>query len=521
MSDSRYDCIVIGAGHNGLTCAAYLARAGRSVLVLEAGESVGGAARTREFAPGFHVSACAHLLHLMPPSLARELALPRHGLRMAAERMSTVALAPAGEVLRIDAEAGRSPRELSSSDADSYLRYHARLQRLARALRPILESPPPRLGTTDWRDRLALLRLAARVRLLGRTDMRELLRIGGMCVQDLLDEHFESELLKGALALDAVLGTNSGPRSPGTVFTLLYRMAAGGAAGDSLSQPTGGLGSLCDALASAAGEAGAAIRREAPVKRVLVRDDRAVGVTLESGEHLEAACVISSADPRTTFLGLLGAEHLDAGFVRRLAHLRTQGMAAKLHLALDRAPSFRGLGPQAPAGRLVLAPSPAAIERAFSHAKYGEFSAAPVLEIVLPTVADPALAPPGKHVLSAVVQYAPYRLASGWESGRQRFLDVILATLETHAPGLRESVLAAELLTPADIEAQFRISGGHWHHTELALDQFFMVRPLAGAAQYRAPVGGLYLCGAGCHPGGGVMGIAGRNAARQILREAA
>jgi phytoene dehydrogenase-like protein len=522
LSAPRHDCIVIGAGHNGLTCAAYLARAGRSVLVLEAAEQVGGAAATREFAPGFRVSACAHLLHLMPPSLPHELGLARHGLRLAAERMPTIALSPGAAALRIEAGAERAPEGLSGSDAASYLRYGARMQRLARALQPVLASAPPRLGSGDWRDRLALLALGARIRLLGRTDMRELLRIGGMCVQDLLDEHFESELLKGALAFDAVLGTNFGPRSPGTVFTLLYRMAAAGAGGGSLAQPVGGLGSLCDALARAAGEAGAVIRTGAAVKRVIVREDSAAGVILESGERLESRCVISSADPRTTFLGLLGAEHLDAGFVRRLTHLRTQGMTAKLHLALDRAPGFRGAVARPPAGRLVSAPSLQAIERAFNHAKYGEFSAAPVLEIVLPTAVDPGLAPAGRHVLSAVVQYAPYRLAAGWEGGgKQRFLDLILATLESHAPGLRESVLAAELLTPADIEAQFRISGGHWHHAELALDQFFMARPVAGAAQYRAPVGGLYLCGAGCHPGGGVMGLAGRNAARRILKEAA
>jgi phytoene dehydrogenase-like protein len=521
LSAARYDCIVIGAGHNGLTCAAYLARAGRSVVVVEAAEQVGGAARTREFAPGFKVSACAHLLHLMPQSLPQELRLARHGLRLAAERMPTIALSGSSMALRLDSSAQLAPAGLSSGDATAYLRYRARMRRLARAMQPLLEAAPPRLGTGDWRDRLALLKLGARMRLLGRTDMRELLRIGGMCVRDLLDEHFDSELLKGALAFDAVLGTNLGPRSPGTVFTLLYRMAAASAAGDSLAQPVGGLGALCDALAGAAAAAGAHIRAGSPVKRVEVHDDRAAGVTLESGERLEAPCVVSSADPRTTFLGLLGAEHLDTGFVRRVAHLRAQGMSAKLHLALDRAPTFRGVEAQAPAGRLLLAPSADAIERAYNHAKYGEFSAAPILEIVLPTAADPGLAPAGKHVLSAVVQYAPYQLAAGWQTGRQRFLDLLLGTLETHAPGLRDSVLAAELLTPADIEAQFRISGGNWHHAELALDQFFMTRPVAGAAQYRAPVRGLYLCGAGCHPGGGVMGIAGRNAAREILREAA
>jgi phytoene dehydrogenase-like protein len=340
-------------------------------------------------------------------------------------------------------------------------------------------------------------------------------------VQDLLDEHFESPLLKGALAFDAVLGTNLGPRSPGSVFTLLYRLAAGGRAGTSLAQPVGGLGALTEALAKAASAAGAELRFAAPVARVIVTDDSAAGVVLESGERLEADCVVSSADPRTTFLRLLGAEHLDAGFVRRVTHLRNQGMTAKLHLALESMPQFTALAGAAPTGRLVFAPSPRAVELAYNDAKYGKFSAAPLLEVIVPTAVDPGLAPSGRHVLSAVVQYAPYKVAGGWEGQREQFLETILQTLETHAPGLRQSVRAAELLTPQDIETQFRISGGNWHHAELALDQFFMVRPVAGAAQYRAPLKGLFLCGAGCHPGGGVMGLAGHNAARQILARAA
>ncbi|MGH8270605.1 MAG: phytoene desaturase family protein, partial [Steroidobacteraceae bacterium] len=260
---------------------------------------------------------------------------------------------------------------------------------------------------------------------------------------------------------------------------------------------------------------------DAPVARMMVTEDRTTGVTLESGERLEAKCVVSSADPRTTFLRLLGAEHLDTGFVRRITHLRAQGMAAKLHLALDRMPRFTALAGLAPTGRLVISPSLQAVEQAFNDAKYGRFSAAPLLEVIVPTAVDPGLAPAGRHVLSAVVQYAPYGVAGGWEGQREKFLDTILRTLEAHAPGLRESVRAAELLTPEDIEARFRISGGHWHHAELALDQFFMVRPVVGAAQYRAPVRGLFLCGAGCHPGGGVMGLAGHHAARRILAEAA
>jgi phytoene dehydrogenase-like protein len=519
LSATRYDCIVIGAGHNGLTCAAYLARAGRRVLVLEAAGRVGGAAATSEFAPGFRVSSCAHLLHLAPARVLAELDLARHGLRMAAERMPTIALS-ADEALRLPAGADSPAQDLGSAEARAFERYALRMRRLAGALRPLLEAVPPRLGSGAWRDRLTLLRLGARLRLLGRADLRELLRIGGMPVQDLLDEHFQSPLLKGVLAFDAVLGTNLGPRSPGTVFTLLYRLAVGGTCG-SLAQPVGGLGALTGAIAAAATGAGAAIRLEAPVARLLVQEDRAAGVVLESGERLESDSVVSSADPRTTFLRLLGAEHLDAGFVRRVAHLRTLGMAAKLHLALARMPRFTALAGAAPAGRLVLAPSAQAVERAFNDAKYGRFSAAPLLEILVPTTVDPSLAPPGQHVLSAVVQYAPYRLDGGWQGQRERFLDVILQTLEAHAPGLRDSVRAVELLTPSDIEARFRMSGGHWHHVELALDQFFMARPLAGAAQYRAPVRGLFLCGAGCHPGGGVLGLAGRNAARQILAKAA
>ena len=515
---AKYDCIVIGGGHNGLVCANYLARGGRSVLVLEAADRVGGAAVTREFAPDFRVSACAHLLHLMPESLIRELSLGAHGLHLVAERMPTTALSGDGAPLLIDAVNTAALEERSPSDAVALQMYTMLLQRLAEALQPVFETTPPRLGTDFWQDRFALARMGLRVRALGRRDMRELLRIGGMCVQDLLDEYFEAPLLKGALGFDAVLGSNFGPRSPGSVFTLLYRMAAAGAAGSSLTLPEGGLGALSEALAKSAIDAGVVIRTEAPVERILVHEDRAAGVVLKSGEQMLAGTVISSADPKTTFLRLLGSEYLDTGFVRRVKHLRARGLAAKLHLALDRLPQFTGLDATALRGRMLVAPSLEYVERAFNHAKYGEFSAAPILEITVPSVADASLAPAGQHVLSAVVQYVPYQLATGgWEQEKERLTNLIIGILDGHAPGLRESVRAAELLTPADIEREFRISGGHWHHAELALDQFLMVRPVPGAAQYTTPLEGLFLCGAGAHPGGGVMGIAGRNAARQVL----
>jgi phytoene dehydrogenase-like protein len=516
-AQTRYDCIVIGGGHNGLVCAAMLARGGRSVLVLEAANQVGGAALTREFAPGFRVSAGAHLLHLMPAQLLRELQLESHGLEWAARGMASTALLSNGASLSLSGDA--AGERLTPADAQAYSDYTARMRRFAGALAPILGRVPPRLGTKNWSDRLDLLRIGWQLRRLGRRDMRELLRIGGMNVYDLLEENFESAALKGALGLDAVLGANFGPRSPGTVLTLLYRLAAEAAAGSSgLSQPKGGMGALCNALARAARASGAAIRTGAPVAGIRVDGDRACGVALESGEIIGAGCVISSADPKTTFLRLLGPRHLDTGFVRSVHHLRCRGLSAKLHLALDRAPPFNSVSEGGLRGRLLVAPSLQHIEHAYNHAKYGEFSAAPVMEITVPTLNDPDLAPAGKHVLSAIVQYAPYALKEGWESGRQRFMDVALDTLERFAPGLRGSIVGAELLTPADMEQEFRISGGHWHHGDLAFDQFLMVRPVPGAAQYRTPMDGLFLCGAGCHPGGGVMGVAGRNAAKEVLK---
>ena len=531
VGGARYDCIVIGGGHNGLVCAAYLARGGRSVLVLEAADEVGGAAVTRQFAPGFRVSACAHLLHSMSGVMIRDLRLEDHGLTFSAREMPTVALSADGGSVALGATALKaSATPLASGatvdDAAAYPGYVARLNRFAQALRPILDSVPPRLGTEAWADKRALLQLGWQIRRLGRHDMRELLRIGGMNVFDLLKDNFESPLIQGALGFDAVLGSNFGPRSPGSVFTLLYRLAGaaatqGNAGGATLSQPKGGLGALSHALAGAAVAAGAQIRTNAAVERIIVRDHRAAGVQLGSGEIIAADTVISNVDPQATFLRLLGPEYLDAGFTRRVSHLRTRGLAAKLHLALEDLPRFTGVTPDALGGRLLIAPSLEYLERAFNHSKYGEFSDAPAIEITVPTVNDPTLAPAGKHVLSAVVQYAPYTLKAGWDGGRQRFAEIVVDTIERYCPELGKSIISAQLLTPPDIEREFRITGGHWHHAELALDQFFMLRPVPGAAQYQTPVDGLYLCGAGCHPGGGVMGTAGRNAARQVLGQAA
>jgi phytoene dehydrogenase-like protein len=515
-----YRYIVIGGGHNGLACASYLARSGHSVLVLEAGERLGGMAITREFAPGFRASAGAHLLNQMPERLIADLSLEQHGLHWAARAIPTVALSEASAPLMFGRGAIAGIDQ--PGDARAYAEFDRQMGRFARALAPLLTQAPPRLGTAGWADRLSLLQTGWRLRWLGRRDMRDLLRIGGMNAYDLLHDQFQSPLLQGAIGLDAVLGSNLGPRSPGTVLTLLYRLATQhGSGAHGVALPRGGMGAVAEALAAAARHAGAEICTGAQVTRVLVQGDRACGVRLASGREVAAATVISSADPKTSLIGLVGAEHLDAGFVRQVSHLRTQGAAAKLHLALSGLPTFSNLPTSAHGARLLVAPSLDYLEHAYNHSKYSEYSQSPALEIMLPSVHDASLAPPGQHVLSAVVQYAPYRIAGGWDTQRERFTERLIDTIARYAPGVRRLVLASELLTPEDLEREFRVRGGHWHHEDLALDQFYMVRPVPGAAQYATPLPGYYLCGASCHPGGGVMGLAGRNAARRILAEAA
>jgi phytoene dehydrogenase-like protein len=521
----RQRTIVIGGGHNGLVCAAYLAKAGRRVLVLEAASQPGGAAVTHDIATGFKVSACAHILHQLNARVISDLDLARHGLRFAIRDMATVALDGDGQHITVSGgDAGMpSLAAYSRNDAAALPKLRQRLDRFARTLQPFLGTTPPRLGTRDWSDRRNLLKLGWKIRRLGRADMRELLRIGAMNVADLLEEEFETDLLRGALAFDAIVGTRLGPRSPDSMLTWLYRLAAeSGAARNGLAIPAGGMGSLSGALARAATAAGAELRMDAPVEKILVRNDRACGVVLASGEEIDADTVISNADPHRTFIELLGPEHLDTGFVRRVKNIRMRGACAKLNLALDALPTFNGLGASHLGARLLIAPGIDYLERAFNHAKYGEYSAAPGIEITIPSLSDRSLAPEGRHVLSAIVQYAPYDLKGGWEAARDGFADRVLSVIAGYAPGIDKLVIARQLLTPADFERDFRLTGGHWHHGELGFDQFFMLRPVPGATQYSTPMAGLYLCGAGAHPGGGIMGVAGMNAARQVmLKEAA
>jgi phytoene dehydrogenase-like protein len=509
--------IIVGGGHNGLVCAAYLAKSGKEVIVLEAADEVGGAAVTREFAPGFKVSACAHLLNLLDTTIAKELALDSHGLQLARTNLKTLALAEDGNHLQIDGNRV-SGGGVSDSDAAALVNYRRRMDRFAKLLGGLHARKPPRIAGGDRSDLFGAAKLALNIRLLGKEDMREFLRIAGINIYDILEEYFDSPLLKGALSLDGVLGTHLGPRSNNSVFATLHRMSGqvGGKQGG-LAYPAGGMGAVTAALAAAAASKGVTLRTASVVARIMVDGDRVTGVELEGGEQLAADTVVSNADPRTTFFKLVGARNLDAGFVRKIQHIRMRGNAAKLHLALKALPDFTGVEPDQLGERLVIAPDSAYVERAFDHAKYGEYSASPALEITIPSIHDSSLAPDGQHVLSAIVQYAPYELKGGWEAARGAFTNQILDQLTRYAPDIRQQLSHAELLTPADIEREFRITGGHWHHGELALDQALMMRPVPGAAQYATPLSGLYLCGAGCHPGGGVMGHAGRNAATAVL----
>ncbi len=514
MTNSKNHTVIIGGGHNGLVCAAYLARAGKRVTVLEAANQVGGAAVTREFAPGFKVSAGAHLLYMLDKNVRKELSLDSSGLSFSQRQMKTMALAEDGNHLVISGDSLQGAN-ISSADQIAMKEYRRFMTRFAGIINRLNNRIPPRIGTKNRSDLFSLAKTALDIRLLGRDDMREFLRIAGINIYDILQENFDNPLLKGALSLDGVLGTNLGPRSNNSMFCALHRLSGLQA----MAMPRGGMGAVSNALANVAKKHGADIRTSTTVSRILMNGDHASGVELQDGEQISANTVVSSADPKTTFFSLLGARHMEAGFVRKINNIRIRGNTAKLHLALEGKPEFNGLNQNLLGERLLIAPDIEYVERAFNHAKYGEHSIKPVAEITIPSVHDNSLAAPGKHVLSAVVQYAPYQLKEGWSVAKAAFTEQVVDLLATYAPGIRSQILHTELLTPVDIEREFRITGGHWHHGELAIDQFMMLRPVPHCAQYASPVKGLYLCGAGSHPGGGVMGSAGRNAAKAILNK--
>ena len=510
MTD-RYDAIVVGAGHNGLVCAGYLARAGYRVLVCEASAEPGGLAAGRSFGNGYHVPSLAHIQPALPATIVRELCLGQFGYRKGAS-LRTIAIGHEAGPLTLAGDRAEADG-LAGTDAEAYRAFRGQYLEFAAVLGQVAASRPPRLRNFSAGDRSLLARVGWKLRFgLGREAMAEFLRVAAINIYDLLNEHFEDGRLKAAVAFDAVLGSAMGPRTPGTVLTWLLRLVNERAGGLTTNTST-----LLPALCASAEASGATIRLSAAVENVLFDDDRAVGVRLAGGEKISADRVVAAVDPRKAFLELVGAPRLDAMFANRVTQIRGTGVVGKLHLGLAGLPTIPGVDVLSMDQRLIVAPSLRYIERAFNPSKYGECSERPLFEITLPSLHDASLAPPGHHVMSVNVAYLPYRLKTGWSAARAGVVKHLLRALDQFMPGIEEQVTEIELLSPADIAREYGPVEGHWHHGELSIHQSLMLRPLYGAAEYDTPVPGFYLCSAGCHPGGGISGLPGRNAAKRIL----
>ncbi len=516
------DAVIVGAGVNGLACAAYLGRAGLKPLVIERRESTGGGARTGEIAPGFRAPVLAHSAGPLARQVVADLQLETYGLAPISAPADVAVLGGSQPLVlwRDQARTVGGLRACSPRDADAWPAYSRTLTSLGRVIGSLFTNTPPSVDEVSGRDLWALLRTLRAFRGLGKQDAYRLLRWGPMAIADLVAEWFETEALRAAVAAEGILGTNYGPWSAGSGLVLLLR-----AANDQLGSPNGrfvrgGPGAIAKALEQAATRAGAEIRTGAGVTRILVRDERARGVLLDDGTEIDAGAVISAVDPKRTFLELCDPMDLAPEFLWRMRNYRTHGTLAKLNLALSELPDFAGLARDALTGRIRIAPDIDYLERAFDHAKYGRYSTHPYIELTLPTLVDDTLAPAGSHVLSAYVQFAPYRLREGsWDSEKESLARIAIATIERHAPGLQRRIVAQQVITPLDLEREYGFTGGHVFHGELALDQMLSMRPLLGWGQYRTPIDRLYLCSSGTHPGTGLTGLSGANAARAIARE--
>jgi len=520
-----HDAIIIGGGHNGLVSAAYLARAGLKVLVLERRHVLGGAAVTEEVFPGFKFSVCSYVVSLLRPEIIRELDLPRHGLEIL-PLDGTFTPMPDGDYLWRTNDHAQTRREIgrhSRLDAEAYDEYGKAMVDMGRFVKPTLGMTPPDPTSLAPRGLLDLLALGRRFHGLPGRDQNSLVQLMTMSAVDLLDQWFETDVLKATMAASGIIGTFLGVRSPGTAYVLLHHyMGEIDGAFRSWGLARGGTGAISNAIAGAARAAGADIRTNAPVAQVLVEDGRAVGVVLDNGDELRATLVASSVDPRLTFLGLVGERQLPGDFVEAIRRYKFRGSSGKVNLALDALPDLRskpGAGPHL-RGAISISPSVDYMERAYDEAKYGRYSRRPYIDIVLPSLTDPSVAPPGKHVMSCFVQYAPYHLSEGrWDECREAFGDTVIDTIAEHAPNIRDIIRHRQVVTPLDLEREFGLSEGNIFQGELTLEQLFFLRPAPGWAQYRTPVRNLYLCGSGAHPGGGIMGAPGRNAAMAMLKE--
>jgi phytoene dehydrogenase-like protein len=524
---AQREIVILGGGHNALVTAFYLAKKGLKPLVLERREVVGGAAVTEEFHPGFRCSTLAHAGGPPLSAILKDMQLARHGLEKLESPVRIFAPTWEGRALTLYTDTQRSVAEIqnfSAKDAASYSEFAASLARVSEIIAQLSPLTPPVIEKPSKEDIWKLLKVGRRVRGLGKKEMMRLIRWGPMAVADFVAEFFETDLLRAVIAARGIFGAQMGPWSAGSTALLLWRAGADPYPVGNSAVPRGGMGALTAAMAAAAKEAGAEIRTSAEVKQILVKNGRVTGVALANGEEIAAKAVVSGADPRRTFLSLLDPVHLPPSFVVKMQNYRCNGTAAKINVALDALPTFFALknpsdANSALAGRIHIGPGIDYLERAFDDSKYGEFSRAPYLDISIPSILDSSLAPAGKHVMSIFMQFAPYKLKQGdWTQQRDPLRDTVLKTLSAYAPDLPQKILAVQTITPKELDITYGLTGGHPFHGELALDQIFTMRPLLGWARYATPVAGLFLCGNGTHPGNGVTGASGHNAAREILR---
>jgi phytoene dehydrogenase-like protein len=521
----KYDVIIIGAGHNGLVTAAYLAKAGKRVLVVEKRHLVGGATVTEEVFPGFKFTIFSYVVSLMRPEIIEELELPKYGFHLL-PLDGTVTPLPDGNYLGRWHDGAKTRRELqrfSRKDADAYPHFGMHMHHMGRSIRDLLSMHPPEPSSFKPSDLAGLARLGRHFQGLEEKRLYELIRLMTMSASDYLDEWFECEPLKATMSASGIIGTFLGPRSPGTAYVMLHHyMGEIDGVSRSWGFPRGGMGSVVEAIAASARSKGVEIRLEAPITRIMVKNGRATGVVLESGEELETKVVASSIDAKQTFLKLVEPGELDGEFLEGVRRYKIRGSSGKVNLALGELPNFTCLPGDGPhlRGAISISPSPDYIERAYDDAKYGNFSRRPYIDMIFPSVLDPSMAPPGKHVVSCFVQYAPYHLAEGtWEEKREAFGDAVVDTLCEYAPNLKNAILHRQVLSPWDMEQMVGLTEGNIFQGDLSLDQLMFLRPVPGWVQYRTPIRDLYLCGSATHPGGGVMGSSGKLAAMAILKD--
>ncbi|MBZ5540081.1 MAG: NAD(P)/FAD-dependent oxidoreductase [Acidobacteriia bacterium] len=523
----HYDVIVIGGGHNGLVNAAYLARAGKKVLVLERRGVLGGSAVTEEIIPGFLFSECSYVVSLLRPEIIRELDLPRHGLEILPLDGTFTPMLNGDHLWRVNdhAKTQREIRRHSRLDAEAYDEFSKMMVPMCRFVKPILSMIPPDPTSLNPRDLRKLYFLGRRLQQLSSDERYTLIQLMTMSAADFLDQWFETDALKATMSASGIIGTFLGIRSPGTAYVLLHHyMGEIDGAFRSWGFSRGGTGAISLSIASAAREAGVEIRTQAPVAKILVKNGRATGVALESGEELSATIVSSSADPHLTFEIFLDPKELPSDFLEDIHRYKFRGSSGKVNMALDALPDFKAIpGPGAHLrGAISISPSMDHMERAYDDAKYGRFSRRPYIDMVIPSLTDPSVAPAGKHVLSCFVQYAPYKLAPGegtWDDQREKFGDTVIDTIAEHAPNIKSIIRGRQVLTPLDLEREFGLTQGNIFQGELSLEQLFFLRPAPGWAYYRTPIDNLYMCGSATHPGGGIMGAPGRIASQVILKD--